>query len=61
MFGRIANFFKEMRAEFTKVSWSSREELTGSTTVVIVSTILLAIVIGMWDFAMTKIISLFLK
>lgn len=61
MFGRVANFFKEMRAEFTKVSWPNREELTGSTTVVIVSTILLAAVIGIWDFAMTKIISIVLK
>lgn len=61
MFGRIANFFKEMRAEFTKVSWSSRVELSGSTMVVIVSTILLAAVIGIWDFAMARIISLILK
>lgn len=61
MFGRFNNFLKEMRAEFTKISWSSREELTGSTMVVILSTILLAIVIGVWDFAMARIISLVLK
>jgi preprotein translocase subunit SecE len=61
VFGRFNNFLKEMRAEFTKISWSSREELTGSTMVVIVSTILLAVVIGIWDFAMARIISLVLK
>jgi len=61
MFARFSNFLKEMRAEFTKISWSSREELSGSTMVVIVSTILLAVVIGVWDFAMARIISLVLK
>ncbi len=61
MFTRFGNFLKEIRAEFTKVSWSSREELMGSTMVVIFYTFLLSAVIGMWDFIMVKIVNLVLK
>lgn len=61
MFARFGNFLREMKVEFTKVSWSSREELTGSTIVVIVSTVLLALVIGGWDFIMARIVSLLLR
>ena len=47
---RIFQFFTESYAELKKVVWPSREEVGTSTKVVIVSTLLFAIVLGVVDF-----------
>ena len=39
MFKKIASFIKEVRTEMTRVTWPTREELKGSTIVVIVVTL----------------------
>ena len=50
-------FLKEVRVELTKVSWSTRQELLGSTAVVIVITLLLAVFIGVIDVVLSKVLS----
>ena len=52
--GKIGQFLKEVRIELKKVSWSSREELKNSTIIVLVSITILAVVIGCFDFIMSK-------
>jgi preprotein translocase subunit SecE len=47
---RIFQFFTESYAELKKVVWPSREEVGTSTKVVIVSTLIFAIVLGVVDF-----------
>jgi preprotein translocase subunit SecE len=47
---RIFRFFTESYAELKKVVWPSREEVGTSTKVVIVSTLIFAIVLGVVDF-----------
>jgi preprotein translocase subunit SecE len=47
---RIFQFFSESYAELKKVVWPSREEVATSTKVVIVSTLIFAIVLGIVDF-----------
>ena len=47
---RIFQFFAESYAELKKVVWPSREEVGTSTKVVIVSTFIFAIVLGVVDF-----------
>ncbi len=47
---KIFRYFQESFAELKKVVWPSREEVTASTKVVIVSTILFAIALGLMDF-----------
>jgi len=49
MFSRLVQYLKESRAELAKITWPSRQELRGSTIVVIVSVILLTIFIGLVD------------
>ena len=61
IFSKIAQFITEVKVEMQKVSWSTREELIGSTTVVIVSTLLLAIFIGMVDIVLSRFIGLILR
>ena len=47
---KILTFFKESYSELKKVVWPSREDVSGSTRVVIVSTIIFAVVLGVVDF-----------
>ena len=44
-----------------KVSWPSRAELVGSTTVVFVSVALLASFIGLCDFVLSKLIQFLMR
>ena len=55
------NFLKEVKTELTKVSWSSREELVGSTAVVIVITSIAAVFIGLIDLALSKALSVLFR
>jgi preprotein translocase subunit SecE len=48
--GKIVQFFKESYAELRKVVWPSREEVVSSVGVVIVSTVIIAVVLGLVDF-----------
>jgi len=61
LFEKIANFITEVKVEMQKVSWSTKDELIGSTTVVIVSTLLLAMFIGMVDIVLSRCINLILR
>jgi preprotein translocase subunit SecE len=61
IFEKIANFITEVKVEMQKVSWSSKDELIGSTTVVIISTLLLAMFIGMVDVVLSRCIDLILR
>ena len=54
-------FLKEVRAELGKVSWSTRQELIGATSVVIVTTFLMAVFIGVVDLALSKVLSVIFK
>lgn len=56
MIRRVSVFIREVRTEMGKVSWSSRAELIGSTWVVVVSSLLLALAVGTFDFLCTTLI-----
>ncbi|MGO9309509.1 MAG: preprotein translocase subunit SecE [Spirochaetia bacterium] len=53
---RIILFFQESFAELRKVTWPSRDEATASTKVVLVSTLLIAGMLGLVDFILFKIV-----
>jgi len=46
---RIVRFIKESYAELRKVIWPSREDVISSVKVVIISTIIIAAVLGIVD------------
>jgi len=60
-FRNIFTFVQEVKAELGKVSWSTRQELAASTTVVIVLTSLTAAFIFIVDFVLARALSLLLK
>ena len=60
MFKRVRVFFEQVRAELKKVSWPKREELSRSTSVVIVMILITAGIIGLLDFIFKAVILKFL-
>jgi preprotein translocase subunit SecE len=55
---KIILFFQESFAELKKVTWPSRDEVISSTKVVLVSTIVIAAVLGLVDFILVKLVDL---
>jgi len=55
------NFLKEVRAELSKVSWSTRQELLASTALVIVVTGIMTIFIGIVDLGLSRFLSVIFK
>jgi preprotein translocase subunit SecE len=47
--GKIVQFIKESYAELRKVIWPGREDVISSVKVVIVSTVIIAAVLGLVD------------
>ena len=54
--GRIGKFIKEVNAEIRKVVYPNREELIGSTWVVIITTIVVAVYLGAVDWGLSKLV-----
>jgi preprotein translocase subunit SecE len=48
--GKVVQFFKESYAELRKVVWPSRDDVASSVGVVILSTVIVAAVLGLIDF-----------
>ena len=49
MWDKLTNFVTDVRTEFGKVSWPSREDLISSTSVVLVFSAVFAVFIGVFD------------
>jgi preprotein translocase subunit SecE len=54
---RINQFLGQVKTEMEKVAWPSKDELTTSTIVVIISTILLGFFIGICDVVLSRVIN----
>ena len=57
----FTTFVKEVKGELKKVSWSSRDEVIGSTSVVIITVALLSVFIGVVDFILARIVSILIR
>lgn len=49
MWEKASTFMKDVRSEFARVSWPTREELIGSTGVVLIFSAVFAAFIGVFD------------
>jgi preprotein translocase, SecE subunit, bacterial len=49
---KIIQFFKDSYAELRKVVWPGKEDVIASTKVVLVSTLVMAIVLGLIDYVL---------
>ncbi len=57
MFNRIKEFFKEVKIEVKKVVYPKKEELIGSTWVVIITVIVVSVFLGIVDLGLSKMVS----
>lgn len=55
---KIAQFFKDSFGELKKVVWPSKDSVIASTKVVLVSTLLVALFLGVVDFVLVRGIDL---
>ncbi len=57
MFGSIKNYFTGVKKEMKKVSWLSKNEILGSTFVVGLFSVIVALFLFVVDFGLTEIVS----
>lgn len=58
---RARAFVGEVVAEFRKVSWPNRRELTNSTAIVLVLTVVVAFFLGAVDIGLARIVERMLR
>ena len=58
MFRKISKFLQDVKTEMAKVSWPTKEELKGTTMVVIVVTLILTLFIFVTDKILQSILNL---
>jgi len=61
MISNIQKFIGEVFAEMKKVSWTTRRELVDSTLIVILSSFLLGIFVGIIDYAFSSGVAVIIK
>lgn len=61
MADKFVNFLKDVKLEMEKVSWSTRDELIGSTIVVLVSLTILSIFIGVCDVVLSTMVNVIMS
>ena len=60
MTGKIGNYINDVRTEMKKVNWLTKDELMGSTMVVLFFSIIMSCFLFMADFSISELISWFL-
>ncbi|MBA4372862.1 MAG: preprotein translocase subunit SecE [Thermodesulfovibrio sp.] len=61
MIEKIKQFFREVKVETKKVVYPNREELIGSTWVVIITVIVISVFLGLVDLGLTKLVGVALR
>lgn len=61
MIQRVKNFFGEVKIETKKVNYPSKEELIGSTWVVIITVILIGFFLGIIDFGLSQALKVIIR
>ena len=57
MFRKIADYFSGVRLEVKKVTWSSKQEMFGSTVIVGIFSVLISIFLFVIDFGLSEFVS----
>jgi preprotein translocase subunit SecE len=61
MANKAIRFINEVKAELKKVSWPTKDELIGSTIVVLVTVALLSVFVGFFDLIFSRTINLLIR
>ena len=58
---KVKEFFKEVKIEIKKVVFPSRDELIGSTSVVIITVLVISIFLGLVDLGLSRLVGIALR
>ena len=58
---KVSQFFKESKAELKKVVWPTKEDVISSIKVVIISTVVMAVILGALDLGFSELFRLLMK
>ncbi len=61
MIQKVTKYFNDTYQEMQKVAWPSKDELIGSTIVVVVMSLLVSLFIGIVDQVLSKLVNLLVK
>ena len=61
MANKATRFVKEVKVEMSKVSWPTKNELIGSTIIVLVSLALLSAFIGVCDILLSRTVNIIMS
>ena len=61
MLDKLKNFFKEVKTEAKKVNYPSKDDLLGSTRVVIITVVIVSVFLGIVDLTLSKIVKLLIR
>ena len=61
MFNKVKGYFSDTYQEMQKVAWPSKDELIGSTMVVVVMSVIVSIFIGAVDLILNKLVNLLIS
>ena len=53
-FNKVGKFLKETKGELQRVSWPNRQQVIRFTSVVVVTTFIVAIYLGIWDWVLSN-------
>jgi preprotein translocase subunit SecE len=58
---KFIQYLKDVRSEMAKVSWPTRDEVVGATTLVVIVSIVVSIVIKVFDLALSQVLGFLLN
>jgi preprotein translocase subunit SecE len=61
MLDKVKEFFREVQVETKKVVFPSKDELIGSTWVVIITVIIISLFLGIIDLVLSKLVGIALR
>jgi preprotein translocase subunit SecE len=61
MINKVKEFFREVKVEVKKVVFPAREELIGSTWVVIITVIIISFFLGIVDLGLSKLVGIAIR
>jgi preprotein translocase subunit SecE len=61
MLNKTKEFFRDVKVEIKKVVFPSKDELVGSTWVVIITVIIISVFLGVVDLGLSKLVGMALR
>ncbi len=61
MWEKIKQFLREVKVELTKVTWPSKKQTMGSTSVVLILVLFIALFLGLVDLGLSNLVKMILS